>query len=210
MKFYTVNGSPNARKVHAVINHLNLDVEIKELDIFAGELDTPEFKSINPNGMVPAFEDGDLKLWESNAIIQYLASTAPPNELFPKDLVKQADINRWQCWELTHFNKAAGTIAFENIFKRMMGMGDPDQKVIEAGIEQFHRFAPILDSQLEDQKFVTGDTVTLADFSLAAMQAMMKPGKIPVEGYKNILEWFQRLDEIPAWSNTPMINIEAA
>ncbi len=160
--------------------------------------------------MIPVLEDGDFKLWESNAIMQYLASTASPNTLFPKDAKKQANINRWQNWEIAHFNKAAGTIAFETVLKPMLGLGEPDPSVIKAGTEQFHRFAPILDAQVADKKFVTGDHVTLADFSLASMQALMKPGKIPIESYKNINAWFQRLNDIPAWSSTPMINFEAA
>jgi glutathione S-transferase len=53
MNFYTVNGSPNCRKVHAVINYLGLDVNIIELDLLSGDLEKPEFLALNPNGLVP-------------------------------------------------------------------------------------------------------------------------------------------------------------
>lgn len=82
MNFYTVNGSPNCRKVHAVINQLGVDAQICELDLLAGELNNPEFHALNPNGMVPVLEDGSLRLWESNAIMQYLAAIGPANSIY--------------------------------------------------------------------------------------------------------------------------------
>lgn len=62
MQLHYVVGSPNCRKVHAVINHLGLGVDFKYMDFFTGELKTTDYLAINPNGMVPVLEDGPLKL----------------------------------------------------------------------------------------------------------------------------------------------------
>ncbi|WP_253815910.1 glutathione S-transferase family protein [Vibrio coralliilyticus] len=83
MKLYAIVGSPNSRKVLAVINHLGLDIEIEYLDLFSGEHKQPEYVSLNPNAMVPTLVDGDVSLWESNAIIQYLAENSGINDLYP-------------------------------------------------------------------------------------------------------------------------------
>ena len=89
MKFYTVPVSPNCRKAESTIYHLDLDVEIIQKDIMSGELNKEDYLRINPNGMVPAFEDGEFKLWESNAIMQYLADKANAEAFFPKNLSKE-------------------------------------------------------------------------------------------------------------------------
>ena len=70
MKLYYLVGSPNCRRVHAVMNHLGIKVDIEYLDFFTGELKKPDYLGLNPNGMVPTLRDGDFVLWESNAIMQ--------------------------------------------------------------------------------------------------------------------------------------------
>ncbi len=66
MKLKYVVGSPNYRKVHAVIDHLGADVEFEYLDFFTGGLRTEGYTALDPNAMVPTLIDGDLTLWESN------------------------------------------------------------------------------------------------------------------------------------------------
>ena len=117
MKLYAIVGSPNSRKTLAVIGHTGIDVDIEYLDLFNGDNQQPSYTAINPNAMVPTLVDGDLKLWESNAINQYLADKAGDELLFSKNLSQRADIVRWQCWELAHFNQAFGTLAFESVAK---------------------------------------------------------------------------------------------
>jgi len=205
MNFYTVNGSPNCRKVHAVINYLGLDVNIVELDIFSGELEAPEFITLNPNGMVPVLEDGDFRLWESNAIMQYLASLAPSNNLYPDDLRLRADIHRWQAWEQCHFNRACGGFLFENVLKSLFKIGEPNPAVLKEAEQSFVRFAMVLEQQLEGRDFILGKDVTLADFSVASMLIYAKSAGIPVTPFKNIVAWTNRLENISAWAEVPAL-----
>ena len=86
MKLHTAPGSPSGRKVQAVILHLKLDVQVQNHDFAKGELRAPEYLALNPNGSVPTLVDGDFVLWESNAIMQYLADKAGDQLLFPRDL----------------------------------------------------------------------------------------------------------------------------
>lgn len=203
MKLYVMPVSPNVRKAQAVVNYLDLDVDVISKDVMAGDLKTDDFLGINPNGKVPALEDGEFKLWESNAIAQYLALTAPENELFPKDPVKRTDITRWQFWESNHYNKAVGSVVWETIIKTMFKIpGGPDEKNIESGLNDFHRFAPILENQLDGNEFITGNTITLADFSVGAMSSLVlsKSSRIPLEEYPGIKSWYLRLEAIPEWA----------
>lgn len=205
MNFYTVNGSPNCRKVHAVINYLGLNVNIIELDLLAGELSKPEFQALNPNGMVPVLEDGDLKLWESNAITQYLATLAPTSTLYPDDPAIRADIHRWQNWEECHFNRACGTYLFENVLKSLFKMGEPDKEALKEAEQNFKCFAQILDEQLERRDFILGNNITLADFSVGAMMIYADAADIPIASFKNISSWTNRMKGISAWSEVPAL-----
>lgn len=205
MIFYTVNGSPNCRKVHAVINYLGLDVEIVELDIFSGELEKPEFMALNPNGMVPVLKDGDFVLWESNAIMQHLATVASGSSLYPDEPRIRADIYRWQCWEQCHFNRACGGFLFENILKSLFKIGGPDPAVLKEAEQNFMRYAKVLERQLEGRDFILGEDVTLADFSVASMMVYAVPAGIPVSSFENISAWSNRLESISAWAEVPAL-----
>jgi glutathione S-transferase len=81
MKLYHFPRSPNTRKVLAVIVHLGLNTELETVDLLKGEQMKPEFIRLNPNHKTPALQDGDFLLWESNAIMQYLASRKPGSKL---------------------------------------------------------------------------------------------------------------------------------
>lgn len=205
MNFFTVNGSPNCRKVHAVINHLGIDVQFCELDIFAGELGTPEFLAINPNGMVPVLEDGSLHLWESNAIMQYLAAVGPATDLYTADHRVRADIHRWQNWEQAHFNRAIGTMVHENVLKALFKSGAPDQARVDQAKQDFYHYANILEKQLSGRDFITGEKVSLADYSVASMADFLDAAGVPYHSYPNMRAWLKRLETIPAWAETPKL-----
>jgi glutathione S-transferase len=85
--------TPNARKPCAVAKYLGSPVEFVRVDLARSEHKQPAFLAINPNGRVPALEDGSLKLWESHAIMCYLARKAD-SDLWPTDEVEQIDILR--------------------------------------------------------------------------------------------------------------------
>lgn len=171
MKLYYVVGSPNCRKVHAAINHLGTKVEFEYLDIIEGENRKPNYFGINPNGMVPTLRDGDFTLWESNAIMQYLADKVPGNTLFPKDEKTRADIVRWQCWELAHYNKAFGVLSWEAVAKPNFMGAEPDLGVVNWAKSELSRFAPVLESHLKDRTHMVGEGITLADYSMMHVES---------------------------------------
>jgi glutathione S-transferase len=204
MKLFVVPGSPNVRKCVAVVHHLELPVEMVQLDFASGDLRAPEYQHVNPNGLVPSLVDGDLKLWESNAIMQYLASQRP-NELFPADARARADIARWQFWESNHLNRAVASISFERVFKPMFKMGEPDTAAVEQATAQFHRFAPVLEAQLTRRRFVVGDQPTLADFSIAGHFMYADQAQVPLQQYEAIRAWYERMELLPSWrASSPM------
>jgi len=202
MKFYTVVGSPNSRKVQAVINHLGIAVDCEYLDFFTGDLRTPAQMAINPNGMVPALQDGELRLWESNAIMQYLADKAGDDKLFPRDPAVRYDVVRWQFWEVAHFNKAFGIVAFESVAKPAFGLGPTNQALVDAMTGDLRRFASVLDAHLAGRTCVVGGNVTLADYSLIHLEAFKDAIPFDWRPYPNLNAYFQRMAAVDAWART--------
>ena len=133
MKLYGFPASPNTWKVRALAAYLKTPLEFEVVDLLTGAQQTPAFLTLNPTGRTPVLVDGDFKLWESNAILQYLASKNPTS-LYPSDAKGRADVCRWQCWELAHWGaQACQPLTFENLVKKFVNLGAPDQAVVGQG-----------------------------------------------------------------------------
>ncbi len=203
IELYVFPPSPRAFKVMAVANHLGLDWTLRMIDLRKGDQKTPQYAALNPNMRMPTLKEGDYVLWESNAIAQYLAAKRPDSGLWPKDESARRDVTRWQFWDLAHWDPACAVFAFEYVAKPLMlGVNEPDMAAIAKGTESFHRAAKVLDGQLKDRKFVTGDTLTLADFSLGAAMNLAAMAHYPLESYGEIKRWFSVLSALPAWQRT--------
>ncbi len=209
MKLYVVAGSGNCRKVQATLNNLNITADIEYLGLVEGDLAEPGFIAMNPNGRVPVLVDGDFTLWESNAIMQYLADKVPDNTLFSQDPHTRADIIRWQCWELAHFNNALATIASETVFKPTFFQKQPDQAVVDAAAESLNTFSRTLEDHLSDRDYVVGDSITLADYSIVNIEGFKDMIPFDWSGYPRVNAYFDRLRNDPHWANTAPESIDA-
>ncbi len=197
MKLYYFE-TPNSRKPCAVARYLNAPIEYVRVDLAKGEHQTPEFLAINPNGKVPAFEDGETKLWEANAIMCTLAEKAGSN-LWPDDK-RRIDIIRWFSWSSEHFSRHAGTLFFENFIKARFGIwGERNPAVVEEAEGFFKQFAGVLNGHLKDREYLVGDGLTVADFAVASFLPVAEDAKLPLDGFPEIVRWHTRLNELPAW-----------
>lgn len=199
MKLYTLPASPNGRKVIAVMHHLGQDIDIEYLDFARGEISSRDFLAINPNGMVPVLVEGSMRLWESNAITQYLADKSGDSSLYPRDLGVRVDINRWQLWEQAHFNRAFGTLVFEGLIKPRFGMGEAPEDLIAFCLRELSRFAPVLDAHLAGREVLVGNDITIADYSMICLEKYRDATPFDWSGYHNINRYFDRMRSTEAW-----------
>ena len=203
MKLYGFPPSPNARKVAAVLAHLHIeDVEYSLVRLHKGEHRHPDYLAINPMGKVPTLRDGELVLWESNAICQYLADHAGDTPFFPADLKIRASIARWLFWEAGTWGPVIEVFTHENVRKSMLGIGTADPTRLADAEERFRPLAKLLNDQLAERKFLLGDGVTLADFVVAGVATYVERGRIPIKNYPHVKAWWERLNAIEAWSST--------
>jgi len=202
MKLYCNPLSPNVRRVRLTAAVLGIGLEEKVLDFAKGEHKNPEYLALNPNGAVPTLVDGDFVLTESRAIMQYLAGKKPESGLMPRDEAARADVTRWQFWDASHFSPQLGTLAFEKLIKGMVGLGEPDSAKVNDALVNFRRFAAVLNQRLTSRQYVVGNSLTLADLTLASSLMYAKQTEVPVSEFPNLEGWLSRITALEGWKKT--------
>ena len=197
MKLYYTD-TLNPRKACAVARYLNSPVEFVHVDLAKGEHKTPDYLAINPNGKVPALQDGDLKIWESNAIMCHLARKAG-SDLWPRDDDGKLEVTRWLTWSSEHFTRHAGMLYFQYIIKPKFGLGPQDEAAIKEATGFWRQFAGVLNDHLRGRKYILGDTLTVTDFAVGITLPYAATAKIPVAEFPEVERWHARLNELPAW-----------
>ena len=167
----------NCRKVLAGLKLIGADYTLTKVDYFKGEQKSPEIVAINPNAAIPVLRDGDLVLWESNAILQYAADQVGNASAYPTDLKTRADVNRWLLWECGTWFPTCYVHLVENCVKPLLG-AETDQSVLDGEAPNFHKLAGILDARLGESAYLCGDDPTIADVAVAAADAPPRLGEV--------------------------------
>jgi glutathione S-transferase len=202
MKLYGFPPSPNTWKVRALAAHIGMPLELEFVDLTKGGSHTPAYLAINPTGRTPTLVDGDFTLWESNAIMQYIAGKTP-NSLWPNDARRRADISRWQFWQLAHWGaEACQPLMFERLVKKFFNLGEANAAIVAKGIECFNRDAGMLDTHLRQHKYLVAEEPTIADFAVAAPLFYVQQAEMPLGPYGHVREWFERVSALPCWRET--------
>jgi glutathione S-transferase len=202
MKIYADPITINCRKVLAGLDLMNVPYELVLVDYFKGEQKSDAYVALNPNASIPAMVDGDLVLWESNAILQYAAEKVGNEAAYPRDLDKRADLNRWLFWESASWFPACYTFLVENCVKPLLG-SCADPQVLNDNLPQFHKLAGILDRRLSDREFVMGTSPTIADIALASPMHLYDWQQIPLDQHPHLKRWItQSMEGVPSWRKT--------
>ena len=143
MKLYHHPASHNARRTVALARHLGADVELEVVDLAAGAQHAPGYLALNPNAKVPVLVDGDLVLWESTAILCYLAAKQG-SALLPTAPAARADVDRWLAWIGGRLGSRSDVFLFENLVKAVFGLGAPNEAALAAAADSLCRRAASL------------------------------------------------------------------
>ncbi len=201
MKLYVLPPSPRAFKVIALKNHLGIECETLFVDLGKGDQLAPEYVAMNPNKKMPMLEDGGFVLWESNAILFYLASKKPERRLWPSDLRCQADVIRWLAWESAHWDaESLGMVGYEKVSRVVLHRaGSADLAFIARGEENFARFAEVLNTSLKGRMWLVGETPTIAEFAIGAWIPVASSLELPIGKYPEIVRWYEGLAALFGW-----------
>jgi len=195
MQLYTFHRSPNCRKVVLLLRHLGLEADFVEVDLASGAQFAPGYLDINPNGRVPTLVDGDLVLWESGAILIYLAERHWPQGLGSSGR-ERAEVARWMFFEASGVAPYAKVVALHTTL-----LPEPLRRpdAAEAARWELDRRLAVLDRHLSDRELVT-DALSVADFALGAMVGAVADAGAVSEEQHGIRSWLERLAALPAWA----------
>lgn len=198
MKIYGDRQSGNCYKVQLVCALLNIDHTWVDVDILAGDTQTPAFLGMNPNGKIPLleFEQGE-PLAESNAIINYLARGS---ELYPDDTLLQARIQQWQFFEQYSHEPYIAVARFIN---KYLGLPDERREEYLAKQEGGHKALRVMENPLSKTLFLTGNQCTTADISLFAYTQVAHEGGFDLSAYPSIQAWLRRITQLPGFIAMP-------
>jgi glutathione S-transferase len=163
MKLYEF-GATRSIRVRWALQELGVDFEPIRVNLLAGEHCRPEFLKINPAGKIPVLVDGDLVLTESVAIVLYLAEKYSAKGLLPAGLNERAQINRWLLFAATELEQPLWRIA------RHTALYPEEQRLprdVTLASAEFKDMASVLEKHMQGRQFVSGLTVSVADFVMA-------------------------------------------
>jgi glutathione S-transferase len=199
---YELAPSPHARKVRLVAAELGIPLEKVPLDPRIGETRSSDFLAKNPNGRIPTLEEDGFVLWESPAILKYLAAKRPDRALGGADAKSTALIDQWICWWVGGAEAAIDAMAWETIIKpKVLNQPGNDPGILADARARLDRFLPVLDRQLESRDYVVGP-LTVVDF-LIGPRLDTAPAILgfDIGSYANINAWLARLRAKPYWQD---------
>ncbi len=181
-----------------------LDIRYQRVDVggpFGGNRE-PEYLRLNPNGLVPTISDGGFVLWESNAIVRYLAAKHGIGTLCPEDLAERADADRWMDWQL-------GTL-WANFRAAFVGLirtppEKRDRAHIAMAISKTTENLAMLDAHLAARDYVTGAAFTVADIPLGVTAYRWFSIEIERPPMPNLEAWYERLCARSPYKATVML-----
>jgi glutathione S-transferase len=202
LTLHTTPISANGRKPLALAKHLGLPVRVELVNVYEGEGQTSAYRGLNPWGKIPTLVDGDFVLWESNAILFYLAESYADFALSSRDAKQRANILRWTFWEASHWQPALTPVLAPRV--RQILFPDPSAAAVPTDWDNAEvvKLLRALEALLEAQDFMCGPALSIADFSIGGMTTYFRATEFPYARWPAVTAWLARMDAVPAWAGT--------
>jgi len=197
--------SSNVQLVMWAVAELGLDHQRLDYGHVHGGTDTADFRAMNPRGLVPVLKDGDLIVWESCAILRYLASRYGDGGAFwPSDPVARARVDMWAEWGKNELCQAFTVPIFWSRVRT--AATDRDEAALNAAIARFEDHLDLLETQLGDHGYVTGNDLTTADIVICHLLFRWFDIDVPRKPRPTVEAYYDRLRERAAYRAHVMVD----
>ena len=191
MKLHDSAFSGNAYKIHLFLALLGLDYETETVDLKAGGNRTEAFLRRNPRGQVPVLEDDGLIIWDSQAILVYIARRYGGTDWLPTDAAPMAEVMQWMA---VAENECLYGLAGARAVKRFGRSWDLEwcQTLGRAGLD-------VLEGRLKERDWLALDRPTIADLACYPYVALAPEGSISLDDFPNVGRWIGRVQSLPGY-----------
>ena len=198
LKIWGRNNSVNVQKVLWCCEEMGVKYERIDAGGQFGVVNTPQYRALNPNGLVPTVEDGPFVLWESNSIVRYLTAKHSPGKLWPEELKTRAVADKWMDFMLTTFWPAFRPL-FWNLVRTPIDQRDP--QAMEESRLKTAEVLGYLDSHLKNRTYVAGDDLTMGDIPMGCGVWRWYGLQFERPELPNLQRWFDNLRQRPAYQS---------
>ncbi|MBO9357462.1 glutathione S-transferase [Bordetella petrii] len=195
LKIWGRPSSVNVQKVLLTVRELALPHATEHVGGQFGGLDTPEYGKMNPNRKVPVIDDNGLVLWESNAIVRYLAARYSDGGLWPGDVAVRAQADRWMDWTATEWQPAM-VPAFLGLIRTPEAQRNA--AAIEASTQKANHLGQMLENALQDREYIAGTHFSMGDIVLGCVAHRWLAMPIERPATPALSAWYRRLMMRPA------------
>jgi len=196
LKVWGRANSSNVAKVMWTIAELELAHERIDIGGEFGGTREPSYLRLNPTGRIPTIEDDSFVLWESNAIVRYLAAKVGHDGLWPAKLQARADADRWMDWASTSLAEA-----IDNLRKAYrMPAERRDEQAVQSALGAAVEVVGIVDQALQRSPFVTGNALTVGDIALGPLLHRWTLVPLDKPHLAGIMAWYERMTHRPGFA----------
>lgn len=178
-----------------MLSHLGAEFERIVIDIFKGEHRTDEFRKLNPNCKIPVLVDGDFVMWESNALLLYIARKFAPNPYLPEDPEQFGKVAQWIVFGKTTLDTP---LALARFWTKYL----PPEKVDADALAQKRAAGraalEVFNGCLAGREFLA-DSYTVADIACYPYVSLAHEGEIDISQYPEVLAWVKRVESQPGF-----------
>jgi len=198
LKILGRNTSSNVQKVLWLCTELDIPYERTDIGGPFGGNDKPEYRALNPNGVVPTIDDDGFVLWESNSIVRYLAEKhGKGTALWPEDLQTRASASRWMDWTISTL-QGRHVPVFQGLIRTPPDKRDP-AKIAAARDEWARINREVLEWWLADHAYLSGDSFSFGDIPAGPFMHRWFALDIEREDLPNLRRWYDSLCERPGY-----------
>lgn len=188
--------SGHSHRAQLALSLMGVPHEFIEIDLPGGAHKTPEFLQLNPFGQVPVLRDDGVTVYDSNAILVYLAlKHDPEGRWLPRDPKAQSEVQSW-------LSVAAGLIAYGACAARLITVFGAVFNAEEV-IARAHGLLKVMESHLTDREVLVGDRETLADIACYSYLAAAPEGGVDLAPYPQVRRWLARIEGLPGYLPMP-------
>ena len=194
--------TPNGYKASVTLEELGLEYTVHTVDLLAGAQKQPEFLALNPNGRIPVIVDDGFTVFESGALMIYLAEKT--GRLLPADRQARSRVIQWLMFQMGGLGPMMGQA---NVFHRYLPEKIPT--AIDRYQAEVRRLLEVLDTQLADNEFLAGD-FSIADIANWCWARTHRWSGVPIDGLTHVSRWLAQLAERPGCAKGVTVPIDAA